>query len=219
MSKTKQTKVEETVETSPEVTESPKTAPLSKVEEIIQKQNANPNYWANKPLKTEPINKNSPIEYNPDDTNISKRQSDASMIMGQEEAIKFLGERDPYDYFFEGVINKHLVKAIGDLLPEDRDEVKVLRRLLPGYDDVLMFKHRTSNTYTLVIPKVLSNAPLNLDREFIELSFRYDPRPVVFNGVGRPSQFDESYFKKWTDKFAASLSAARSKNQFINFNY
>ena len=128
------------------------------------------------------------------------------------EQKKWLGDIDPNLYFRDGVIPMYAPKAFGELLSEDRVEVEALRKSLPLYPDVLMFKHQMQNLYTLLIPKRVSEHELNQTGDFENRVVRYDTRSIAFTGgFGRPSSFEHDYFAQQVEKVKRHLDKAKQE--------
>ena len=141
-----------------------------------------------------------------------------AMCLSDNDASKFLGGKNPNDYFREGKIHRTIdVKSMGDLLDEDRAEVQTLRRIAPQFPDLLMFKDRMQNLYHILIPKRLSENQLDENGEYVEKYVRKEIVPVNFNAAvstkefGRfPSAFEPVFFQRW---FARTLVKLNKKAQ------
>lgn len=132
--------------------------------------------------------------------------------LNTDEQQKWLGDVDPAIYFRDGVVPLYAPKAFGQLLPEDRMEVQELRKLLPNYQDVLMFKHDLQNIYTLLIPKRVSEHELNQQGDFENRLVRYDTRSIPFTGgMGRPTAFEADYFAQQVAKIKRHLDKAKTE--------
>lgn len=130
--------------------------------------------------------------------------------LNTDEQKKWIGDIDPNLYFRDGVIPNYAPKSFGNLLPEDRLEVMELRKNLPMYQDVLMFKHDLQNIYTLLIPKSVSEHELNREGDFENRLVRYDTRSIAFTGgMGRPSSFEQDYFAQQISKVKRHLDKAK----------
>lgn len=146
----------------------------------------------------------------------AKKVYDALCIEG-EEADKFLGGKDADEYFKGGKIHKSIVKALGDVLDEDRAEVQTLRRIAPEFPDLLMFKDRMQNLYHILIPKKLSEFSLDANGDFVDENIKYSAVVINFNAAvstkefGRfPSAFEPMFFQRW---LARTLTTLRKKAQ------
>lgn len=128
------------------------------------------------------------------------------------EQKKWLGDIDPNLYFRDGVVPMYAPKSFGELLAEDRVEVQALRKNLPLYPEILMFKHQLQNIYTLLIPKSVSEHELGRTGDFENRLVRYDTRSIAFTGgFGRPSSFEHDYFAQQTAKIKSHLDKAKTK--------
>lgn len=108
----------------------------------------------------------------------------------------FIVNRDPHIYFNKGLCHSNLIKVYGDLLPEDREEVLFVRKVLKN-KDILVYKHRRFNQYTLLIPKIYSEMELDVNNEFSNKYVHQDVRVIAFTGQnGVPSAYEEFYFEK-----------------------
>lgn len=116
--------------------------------------------------------------------------------LSSDEAEAFLKGNDPKKYFRNGKISTSVPKAFGELLPDDREEVQVMKAILKEFDGLLMFKHNRQNLYTILIPKELADFELNDEGDFLEELVPYDIRVVNFSGGSAPSAFESGYFKK-----------------------
>lgn len=140
-------------------------------------------------------------------------------LLSDEEAEKFLGGKNPKDYFYAGEVHKSHVKNLGDLLDEDRPEVQTLRRIAPQFGDLLMFKDRYQNLYHILIPKRLSETQTDASGEYTEKLVKYEVVPVNFNAsvstkeFGRfPSAFEPVFFQKWFARTLAKLNKKAQEN-------
>lgn len=140
-------------------------------------------------------------------------------LLDDEDAKKFLGGKDPKDYFYAGEVHKSHVKNLGDLLDEDRPEVQTLRRIAPQFSDLLMFKDRYQNLYHILIPKRLSETQTDANGEYTEKLVKYEVVPVNFNAsvstkeFGRfPSAFEPVFFQKWFARTLAKLNKKAQEN-------
>src|SRR5574343_1007712 len=61
--------------------------------------------------------------------------------LSDAEAKEFLKGNDPKRYFRKGKISVSVPKAFGELLPDDREEVQVMKAVLKDFDGLLMCKH------------------------------------------------------------------------------
>lgn len=113
------------------------------------------------------------------------------------EADEFLKGANPNKYFREGKIPMSCVKAFGDLLPDDYEEVRVMKDVCKGFDGLLMFKNRKQNLYTILVPKELSDFELTESGDYIEPTVLYDIRVVNFSGGAAPAAFERGYFQKF----------------------
>lgn len=116
--------------------------------------------------------------------------------LSDAEAKEFLKGNDPKRYFRKGKISVSVPKAFGELLPDDREEVQVMKAVLKDFDGLLMFKHNRQNLYTILVPKELADFELNDEGDFLEDLVPYDIRVVNFSGGSTPSAFEPGYFKK-----------------------
>jgi len=143
-----------------------------------------------------------------------------AMCLSEDEAKKFLGGRNPKDYFRDGKIHKTIdVKNMGDLLDEDRPEVQTLRRIAPQFPDLLMFKDRMQNLYNILVPKRLTENQLDENGEFVEKYVRRDVNVVNFNAAvstkefGRfPAAFEPVFFQRWFARTLAKLNKKAQEN-------
>lgn len=144
---------------------------------------------------------------------------EAALTMTDDEVKKFLGEHDPELYFRRGKINKMRVIGIGSLLDEDRVEVQTLRKILPEFPQILMFKHETQNLYNLLIPKKLSEHELDSNGDFINEHVPFETIPVNFHaGVSTkefgtfPGSFEPTFFAKYMQRSISRIRARAVKN-------
>lgn len=168
--------------------------------EITQPENTKSDYFDGVWEITEPIG--------PNQYQTVKRK----IWLNTDEQKKWFGEHDTNVYFRDGVIPTYAPKSFGELLSEDRIEVEALRKNLPMYTDILMFKHQLQNIYTLLIPKYVSEHELNNEGDFENRLVRYDTRSIAFTGgFGRPSSFEHDYFSQQTAKIKKLLDKAKTE--------
>lgn len=127
------------------------------------------------------------------------------MSLSPEEADAFLGGRNPFDYFKEGLVHSSLKGFFGDLLGEEREEVMALKKVIKSAD-IPMFKHRRFNQYLLLIPKSISENEVDANGEFISKVVHQDYRVVAFTGQGGvPSAYEETFFMNECKKILTKL--------------
>lgn len=123
----------------------------------------------------------------------------------------FLGGRDPHKYFKNGLCHSSIVKYFGDLLPEDREEVMLLRKIIKD-TDLLMYKHQRFNQYTILVPKIYSEFDLTAENEYDGRKVYQDYYTVAFTGqMGVPGAFEEKFFETKVRQMLAKLKVAGEK--------
>lgn len=135
--------------------------------------------------------------------------------MSDDEVAKFLGGHDPHKYFRNGKVPISY-KSMGVLLPEDREEVMILRQTMPSFPDVLLFKHNYEQLYQLLIPKNVCEFELDGNNDIVDESIRCDTRSIVFGGTGTPRSFERTYFKQRVQVINLRLKSVADMK--INYN-
>jgi len=126
------------------------------------------------------------------------------LCLPDEQARAFLGGRDPKDYFRDGLVHTSFISTFENLLPEDEEEVVVMRKIIP-FKDVLLFKRKRTNLYILLVPKRLARFELDMDGEFVNEYINYDISAIAFTGSGTPAAYEEGYFIQQLQKVLVHL--------------
>ena len=132
------------------------------------------------------------------------------MSLPIDDAGAYLGDKNPWIYFKNGLMHTSLQKVLGDLLQEDREEMMVLRKTIKN-PEILMFKHQRENKYTLLVPKVYSEFELNSDGEFIDKYIHQDYRVIAFTGQGVPAAFEETFFTSKLEAMVEKMKVQAKK--------
>lgn len=136
------------------------------------------------------------------------------LSLPEEEARAYLGGRDPRDYFRDGLLHTSFVTTFENLLPEDEEEVQVMRRVIP-YKGVLLFKKKRTNVYILLIPKKLARFELDADGEFVDQPVNYDISAIAFTGSGTPAAYEEGYFIQQLKKVLTHLTKVAEQRRIL----
>ena len=137
------------------------------------------------------------------------------LSLPEDEARIYLGGRDPHDYFREGLLHTSFITTFENLLPEDEEEVQVLRRVIP-YKGVLLFKKKRTNVYILLIPKKLARFELDADGEFVDQPVNYDISAIAFTGSGSPAAYEEGYFIQQLKKVLVHLQKVAEQRRIFD---
>lgn len=127
------------------------------------------------------------------------------LCLPEEQARAYLGGRDPKEYFRDGLLHTSFMTTFENLLPEDEEEVQVMRRVIP-YKDCLLFKKKRTNLYIVLIPKRLARFELDADGEFVDEPINYDISAIAFTGSGTPAAYEEGYFVQQLKKILVHLT-------------
>lgn len=137
------------------------------------------------------------------------------LSLPHEEAVVYLGGRDPNKYFRGGLLHSSFVQTFENLLPEDEEEVQVMRRVIP-YKDVLLFKKKRTNVYILLIPKRLARFEMDEEGEFIGDTVNYDISAIAFTGSGTPAAYEEGYFIQQLKKVLVHLTKVAEQRRIFD---
>lgn len=149
------------------------------------------------------------------DTNGAKMFTDedtiyAKLSMTPEEATKFLGGKDPNVYFRNGLCHTTMGKILGTILDENYDEYIAFRKVIRD-PNVLLFKHRLHNLYTILLPKYLTEFELDPDGDYVNKYVKQAYSVVAFTGqLGVPSAFEEAFFKRKLDQVKLKIKGDAS---------
>lgn len=132
--------------------------------------------------------------------------------MNTSEMKKFIGDNDAAIYFREGKIPTYY-KQLGQLLDDEREEVKVLKESLPQYPGLLLFKHLQQSLYTILVPKIYGEFELDAQGEIRDHNVKCDTRAVAFGGNGMPAAYETGAFKKSLAKFEKHFQSNFSRNK------
>lgn len=127
--------------------------------------------------------------------------------MNSNEVKAWFGDNDPKLYFREGKIPNYF-KSLGDLLAEDREEVLTLRKTLPQYSKVLLFKHHLQNLYTLVVPKLYGEFELDANGEITDANVKVHTVAFAFQKA-----FEKGEFIKKLEKTGLHFKSNESRNR------
>lgn len=130
--------------------------------------------------------------------------------LSESEARALLGGRDPKIYFRNGKV-PIFYKSLGDLLPEDREETKLLRQTMPSFPDVLLFKHKYEQLYQLLIPKQICEFELDNNEEIVDSAIHCDTRSIVFGSQSSPKSFEKNYFRQRVKMIDTRLRSAAER--------
>lgn len=120
----------------------------------------------------------------------------AKMSMSLEDAVKFLGGKDPNVYFRNGLCHTTMQKILGNILDDTYDEYVAFRKEIRD-PNVLLFKHRLHNLYTILLPKYLTEFELDADGDYVNKYVKQAYSVVAFTGqLGVPSAFEEAFFRR-----------------------
>jgi len=136
------------------------------------------------------------------------------LSLSNEEAVAYLGGRDPNEYFRGGLLHSSFVQTFENLLPEDEEEVATMRRVIP-YKDVLLFKKKKTNVYILLIPKRLARFEMDDEGEFISETVNYDISAIAFTGSGTPAAYEEGYFIQQLKKVLVHLTKVAEQRRIF----
>lgn len=154
-----------------------------------------------------------PAEYDGIEMYMGDRETKPiKMNMNSTEMKKFLGDFDAMVYFREGKIPTYY-KQLGQLLDEEREEVKVLKEALPQYPGLLLFKHLQQSLYTILVPKAYGEFELDAQGEIRDQNVKCDTRAVAFGGNGMPAAYETGAFKKSLAKFEKHFASNYSRNR------
>ena len=136
------------------------------------------------------------------------------LSLSEEEAVSYLGGRDPKKYFRGGLLHSSFVQTFENLLTEDEEEVATMRRVIP-YKDVLLFKKKKTNVYILLIPKRLARFEMDEEGEFIGETVNYDISAIAFTGSGTPAAYEEGYFIQQLKKVLVHLTKVAEQRRIF----
>lgn len=137
------------------------------------------------------------------------------LCLPEEDARAFLGGRDPQEYFREGLLHTSFINMLENLLPEDEEEVMVMRKVLP-WKDILLFKKKRTNVYILLIPKRLARFEMDDNGEFINEHINYDISAIAFTGSGSPAAYEEGYFIQQLRKTLVHLQKVAEQRRLFD---
>jgi hypothetical protein len=136
----------------------------------------------------------------------------AATSMTPEEATAFLGGKDPKIYFRRGYCHTAMKQTLGELLntDEERLEYQSFRKTIRD-ENVLLFKHKIHNLYTILMPKIFTEFELDADGDYVNKYVKQAYHVIAFTGqLGTPSAFEEAFFqrklKQIKDKIKAELA-------------
>lgn len=134
----------------------------------------------------------------------------------KEEAVAFLGGRDPKDYFYLGKVPVYMKRNLGFLLDDDSEQRMIVDSIFKDLEDrsnILIFANTDGNKHTLLIPKQYSAVEIT-DGEFTSPAYVCDPRVIVYTGFGRTGHYSPDVFKKDVERVAHSIKVVLQKRMF-----
>lgn len=134
-------------------------------------------------------------------------EEEKANALTKEQAEAYLGA-DPKNYFLRGIVPKWIVKTFGDKLDDSWEEQIAFNEATVNYPGLILFKQKSKNVYTVLVPKVYSEYEL-AGGEYVTPAVRYDVRVIAFTRQGGPTSYEKTVFLKELKAITSKLREAK----------